>query len=191
MRARVLQAVGIARHLDGGGEGADVLVDRVFVAEVAMAGVHRHPEGIGVLLEQRLLAVAEPLRILRHVLRGDDEQRLFVGVRIGIAFAALVFDVWRRAQPLAGPCGHIAVLAGGPLRAHRRQVAVKLLEVFGGDLRPRCRGQCHAGQQQAAAQQSMCSGCHCSLAPRGMAGDARACGHRVVMGPRPGIVGTD
>jgi hypothetical protein len=48
-----------------------------------VAGKHRDPVAVRVALEQRLLAGRQALLVLRRILRGDGEQRRFVGERIG------------------------------------------------------------------------------------------------------------
>ncbi|MCY1447425.1 hypothetical protein D9M71_640460 [compost metagenome] len=104
----------------------DELLQLRVQTEVAVARIDRHPESVRIAFEQGFFAVGQVLGVLLHVLRGDDEQRLLVGigVRVGRAGAA-EFHVRRGAAPFAAPGRNTAVGVAGFLGAHRRQVLVE------------------------------------------------------------------
>ncbi|MNO67712.1 hypothetical protein D3C76_585220 [compost metagenome] len=113
----------------------DSLLDHLAEAEVAMRRVHRNAEGFRIALEHGALAVGEILGVLLHVLRCDLEQRLLIGVGIGIGSARpAVVHVRRGAAPLAAPGGNAAVGVAGLFRAHRGQFLAKTRGLFRTDL---------------------------------------------------------
>ncbi|MNE29820.1 hypothetical protein D3C80_1233110 [compost metagenome] len=157
-----LQAEAIVDQLGRGGVLLEGLADPVREAEVAVAGVHRHLEGFRILLEQRLLPVAELVGVLLHVLRGDGEQRLFVGVGVFPELAgALVLDVVGGAQPLAGELRNGPVGVAGLLGAGAGQVLAQASGFLGGNLGRYGLAECaeNACTQQAGTEKSRLHRC--------------------------------
>ncbi|MNF85638.1 hypothetical protein D3C84_680410 [compost metagenome] len=96
-----------------------------------MRGIDRHFVSARVQLEQRFLAVGQVVAVLRNVLRGDHEQRLFVRVRIHRMVArALEINVGRCTQPLAAERWNATVGIAGLFRAQARQVVAQARDVF-------------------------------------------------------------
>ncbi|MCY1526984.1 hypothetical protein D9M68_620350 [compost metagenome] len=88
-----------------------------------MARIDRHLEGVGVAFEQGFFAVRQVVGVLVHVLRGNNEQRLLVGVRVRIGAAGTAeLHVGRCTAPFAAPGRNAAVGIAGFLGAHRREV---------------------------------------------------------------------
>ena len=84
----------------------DGVADPVRKRKSRWLGIDVHLEGLRILLEQRLLAFGQLVGVLRHVLRGDGEQRLLVRVRAGLVAEGL---------GLAGPgLEHLPVYSATP-----------------------------------------------------------------------------
>ncbi|MNY28214.1 hypothetical protein D3C86_1621750 [compost metagenome] len=75
--------------------------------------------GLRIALEQCLLPFAQTLGVLRHVLRGDHDDRLLVSVGIDRLRAGEkhVVPAGHLSQVLAGECGNAAVRVAGALGA--------------------------------------------------------------------------
>ncbi|MOA29951.1 hypothetical protein D3C78_1509980 [compost metagenome] len=75
--------------------------------------------GFRIALEQRLLPFAQALGVLRHVLRGDHQNRLLAGIRVDrlVAGEAHVVPAGHLSQVLAGEFGDAAVRIAGTLGA--------------------------------------------------------------------------
>ncbi|MNX81242.1 hypothetical protein D3C86_1129250 [compost metagenome] len=115
----VVQAVAAVGHAGLGDvltTGRQYLLGQV---GAAMARVDVHLVGVGKALEQRDLARAEKLLVLRHVLRGDSEQGFLGGIRIAVA--AFAVDGAGVARQAAGPGRNAAVGIGCHFRAHGGQ----------------------------------------------------------------------
>ncbi|MCY1432065.1 hypothetical protein D9M71_480510 [compost metagenome] len=79
----IRQAIAIVDGGYGGGALYRVLVDLGRQADRTVRGVDRDLVRLGVALEHRHLAIREFALVLLDVGRRDDEQRLFVGKRVG------------------------------------------------------------------------------------------------------------
>ena len=90
------------------------------VTEIPMAGVNVHFVGGGVLLQQRLLAFGQMRFVLAHVLRGDDRNRFFGGIRVNRMVA-------REFHML--PARHLSQILAGV----RRDGAFGVTGLFGAD----------------------------------------------------------
>ena len=118
-----------------------------------MTRIDRNAHGVGEFLEQSLLAIAELVAVLRHIGSGDLEQRLFVGVDIGLELAHRLgeLDAGRHAQNLAGEGGDAAVGISGLDSAGAGQLFAQLFGFSSGNL-----GKALARHQQPNADGKGC-----------------------------------
>ncbi|MCY1175667.1 hypothetical protein D9M73_159130 [compost metagenome] len=79
----IRQAITVVDRGNGGCTFFRVLVHLGRQVDGAVGRVHRDLVGLGVALEHRHLAVGKLALVLFHVSGSDDEQRLFIGERIG------------------------------------------------------------------------------------------------------------
>ncbi|MNZ91615.1 hypothetical protein D3C78_1106060 [compost metagenome] len=125
-------------------------------AEVAVARVDRHLEGVRIAFEQGFLAVGQVLGVLVHVLRGDDEQRLLVGVRVRVGGTGTAeFHVRWDAAPFAAPGRNAAIGVAGLLGAHRRQVLVEACGLRFADLGLDGQAAAEQGDGKGRAEQGV------------------------------------
>ncbi|MNN34921.1 hypothetical protein D3C81_1487510 [compost metagenome] len=108
----------------------------------AVGRIDRHGEG-RVLGQQRLHARGDPVLVLRHVGRGNGEQRFLVGERINIALVRA--PAGRRLRHAPGVRGDGAIGVAGHLATQRRQVLAQAGGLVGSDLGVRRTAQ---GEQQ-------------------------------------------
>ncbi|MCY1442141.1 hypothetical protein D9M71_584900 [compost metagenome] len=82
----------------------DNLTYIIWIAEIAVSRVDVDLVGLRITLEHRLLAFAQALGVLRHVLRGDHDDRLLVSVGI---------DRLRAGEKHVVPAGHLSQVFAG------------------------------------------------------------------------------
>ena len=143
----VLQTVAVIDRLDEFGAALDGGVDVVGQREGAVGLVYRDLVGIRVALEHRQLAGGKLVLVLVGVLRGDGEQRLFIGE--GVGKEALAVELAGGAGDAAGPGRDAAVGVAFLLRAHGRQGRAQLGHFVGGHRRHHATGQQAQGQRAA------------------------------------------
>jgi hypothetical protein len=154
-------------------DGADIVV----ITEVAVARIDGNAHGGGELAEQRLLAGAELVAILRHVGGRDFEQRLFVGVDIGLELSHGLGELHagRNAQDLAREWRDAAIGIAGFDGAGAGQLLAQLVGFRGGNLGTggSCAQQTYAQHQRCAHRLLL----HCSCFPSEKTVQAVACEH--------------
>ncbi|MCY1506934.1 hypothetical protein D9M68_411940 [compost metagenome] len=140
----VLQAVAALHQLGGGGVLLRRGDHRVRRAGAAVGLVHRNLVAVRIALEHRQLAGGQLVLVLVDVLRGDGEQRLLAGERVGEE--ALAVHGSRILRQAAVPGRDAAIGVAGLLGTQRRQGGAQLLRFAGGN------GSHDLGRQQAERQ---------------------------------------
>ncbi|MNM99871.1 hypothetical protein D3C81_1124440 [compost metagenome] len=146
----VLQAVTVAHGFGVLGAGLDRLIHVVRQRRGAVRRVDRDLVGVRIALEHGQLAGSQLVLVLLGVGRGDGEQRLFTGERIGQE--ALGVDGTGVGGQAAGPGGNGAIGVAGLLRTHRGQAGAQLGDLISGDRSHHAAGQ-HRKSQGAGFQQ--------------------------------------
>ncbi|MNZ81963.1 hypothetical protein D3C78_1006500 [compost metagenome] len=115
--AESLDAHAAVFDLGGQRVALGTIADVVRIAVVPVPRVDVDLVGLRVALEQRLLAFAQALGVLRHVLRADHGNRFLVRVGIDrlLAGETHVVPAGHLSQVLAGECGDAAVRVAGTL----------------------------------------------------------------------------
>ncbi|MNG06959.1 hypothetical protein D3C84_902380 [compost metagenome] len=129
-------------HVQGAALGR--LVDIRRYGHGSVGGINRDFIRLGIALEHRYLAIGEFVLVLVDGRRGDGEQRLFIGERVGQeALAVHGSGVFWQAT---GPGRNRAIGIAGLLGAQRGQAGAELVRLF-----RRHRGH-HVDGQQAQGQ---------------------------------------
>ncbi|MNQ88636.1 hypothetical protein D3C85_1039130 [compost metagenome] len=133
-----------------------------------MAGIDGDGHAVRVFLQQRLLPVGKLVRVLRHVLCGDDEQRLFRGIGVGVALAEpFEGDTGRRPQPLPAERGYGAIGVTRLLRADTGELAPELLGLALGCHGPGTLGDHQRRQQRQGPAETHLHHASCPIAQAG------------------------